>query len=50
MSIPSAEPEMVDLPIAAPEDFPVSWADPADARLTWMREPVPPDLAYNHFQ
>ncbi|HEY1409711.1 MAG TPA: PEP-utilizing enzyme [Promineifilum sp.] len=51
MSIPSAEPEMVDLPIAAPEDFPVSWADPADARLTWMRdthisEPITP-LAYS---
>lgn len=34
-------------PVSAPEDFPVSWADPEDAKLTWQRdthitEPIAP--------
>ncbi|HJS18616.1 MAG TPA: PEP-utilizing enzyme [Anaerolineales bacterium] len=34
-------------PIPTPEDFPISWTDPADSKLTWMRdthvsEPIPP--------
>jgi pyruvate,water dikinase len=38
-------------PIPTPEDFPVSWADPADSKLTWMRdthvsEPIAP-LGYS---
>ncbi len=29
-------------PIPAPEDFPVSWENPADARLTWQLQPQIP--------
>lgn len=25
-------------PVSAPEDFPVSWAYPDDAKLTWQRD------------